>query len=244
MDKGMRALAHALLPYSYVKRDDDGKKMTLCAGNGAEVTFEKLSSNPVVVSLSAEEGNEWAVRQVAHILQGHPAFTFIHDAHGDTPWKIQFKSSAVENMQLVRGALLNEVEADAALRIDDETLSRALERTERLVVALKRVLQTETSDEMEARVRFALDIARHIVQDLQPSFPVDSEAADVRIDPDVIRQAIKLSRDLKTQLKRARQSPGQASIRMLVVNSALDAAHRIIGLLSPSEGFTESAAAN
>lgn len=119
----MKPLADALLAYSYKVKSYDEKTMVLQAGNGTEVVFEKLQANPVTVSLSADEGNEWAVRQVADILMGHPAFNFIHDSNEDIPWKIQIKGSAAESMEAVRSALLTETPAAKKMWyvvIDDE----------------------------------------------------------------------------------------------------------------------------
>jgi hypothetical protein len=103
MKNHLKPLADALLPYSYSVMSHDDKKMILRAGNGAEVTFELLKMSPMTASLAA--GDEWASRQVADLLQSHPAFTFIREPEGDIPWKIEFKGAAVENFATVRNAL-------------------------------------------------------------------------------------------------------------------------------------------
>lgn len=109
----LKPLADALLPYSYVVRHYDEKTMVLRAGNGTEVKFETVSMKPVKATLSSE-GDEWAIRQVADLLQNHPAFVFTKEAQGEVPWTIEFKESAVENFQSVRGSLLSEQAAPAA----------------------------------------------------------------------------------------------------------------------------------
>lgn len=101
----LKPLADALLPYSYSVKSYDEKTLTLRAGNGAEVTFETISMKPVKASLSSE-GDEWAIRQVADLLQNHPAFIFTRESQGEVPWTIEFKESAVGNFQTVRDTLL------------------------------------------------------------------------------------------------------------------------------------------
>lgn len=103
----LKPLADALLPYSYTVKSYDEKTLVLKAGNGAEVKFETLGTSPVVASLSSD-GDEWAVRQVADLLQGHPAFEFTRESHEETPWRIQFKESQLRNHKNVVEALLGE----------------------------------------------------------------------------------------------------------------------------------------
>jgi hypothetical protein len=103
MKNHLKPLADALLPYGYAVVGFEEKTMTLRAGNGMDVKFELLKMSPLTASLS--EGDEWAVRQIADLLRGHPAFTFIREPEGDIPWKVEFKESAVVNAAVVRSAL-------------------------------------------------------------------------------------------------------------------------------------------
>jgi hypothetical protein len=103
MKNHLKPLADALLPYGYTVVGFEEKNLTLRAGNGMDVKFELLKMSPLTASLS--EGDEWAVRQIADVLRGHPAFTFIREPEGDIPWKVEIKESAAVNAAVVRSAL-------------------------------------------------------------------------------------------------------------------------------------------
>lgn len=105
-DDYFKPLADALLPYSYTVKYSDGQKVVMQSGNGAEVTFEKVGSNPTKVTIMAGEGDEWAIRQVADLLQTHPGFEFQKEASGEAPWTIQFKESKLAQLGVVRDTLL------------------------------------------------------------------------------------------------------------------------------------------
>lgn len=104
----VRKLHAALMAYGYVLLSEKDGNAVFRAGNGAEAEFEKDGKNIVLVA----DGSEWAIRQIAEILSGHPGFHLEpndkarKDDRAVSPWVISIKESIHESRDVVKRVLL------------------------------------------------------------------------------------------------------------------------------------------